>query len=68
MFSAPEAGRVRGEVEEIQYFGSFSRVRVGVEGTFLTADIPAQSSLPLPNVGDRVGLNWDDGAIHPLAN
>lgn len=68
MFSAPEAGRVQGEVEEIQYFGSFSRVRVGIEGTFLTADIPANSKLRLPNVGDHVGLNWDDSAIHALEN
>ena len=65
--SAPEAGRAQGEVEEIQYFGSFSRVRVGIGETSLTADIPAQSRSPLPSVGERVGLNWDDSAVHKLA-
>ncbi len=68
MFSAPGTGRLQGEVEEIQYFGSFSRIRVGIDDTFLTADIPAHSKLALPAVGDRIGLNWDDSAIHALAN
>ncbi len=63
---APNDGRAHGEVEEIQYFGSFSRVRVGVDGTYLTADIPAQSAFVLPNVGDRVGLSWDESAVHAL--
>ena len=62
------SGRVQGEIEEIQYFGSFSRLRVGVEGTFLTADIPAQSTTELPNVGDRVGLSWNESAVHALVN
>jgi putative spermidine/putrescine transport system ATP-binding protein len=66
-FSTPESGRLQGEVEDIQYFGSFSRVRVGIAGSFLTADIPAHSNVALPNVGERVGLNWNNGAIHPLA-
>lgn len=67
-FSAAGTGRVQGEVEEIQYFGSFSRVRVGIDATFLTADIPAHSNQTLPNVGDPVGLNWDDSAVHALAD
>ena len=65
-FSAPGIGRLQGEVEEIQYFGAFSRVRVGIEDSFLTADIPAQNTTALPNVGDRIGLNWDDSAVHAL--
>lgn len=67
-FSAPGAGRVQGEVEEIQYFGSFSRVRIGIDDMFLTADIPAHSNQALPNVGESVGLNWDDSAVHALAD
>ena len=68
IFSAPGTGRVQGVVEEIQYFGSFSRVRIGIGDTFLTADIPSHGISTLPNVGDRVGLNWDDGAVHVLAS
>ncbi len=67
-FSAPGTGRVQGEVEEIQYFGSFSRVRVGIDHTFLTADIPAHDKSTSPSVGDHVGLNWDDSAVHALEN
>ena len=68
VFSAPGTGRVNGEVEEIQYFGSFSRVRIGIEDTFLTADISSHGNQALPKVGDRVGLNWDDSAVHALEN
>jgi putative spermidine/putrescine transport system ATP-binding protein len=67
VFSAPGIGRVQGVVEEVQYFGSFSRVRVAIEDTFLSVDIPAHSAVSLPNIGDRVGLNWDDHAVHTLA-
>ena len=66
MLSAPEMGRAQGTVEEIQYFGSFSRVRVGIAETFITTDIPAQSNQKLPAVGERVGLSWDDSAVHTL--
>ena len=67
-FSAPGTGRVQGKVVVIQYFGSFSRVRVGIDHTFLTADIPAHDKSTLPSVGDPVGLNWDDSAVHALEN
>ena len=66
--STPELGRVHGEVEEIQYFGSFSRVRIAIEDTFLTVDISSHGDQALPSVGDRVGLNWDDSAVHALEN
>ncbi len=68
VFTDLASARVQGEVEEIQYFGSFSRVRVGIDDTFLTADIPASSDVALPNVGDRIGLSWDDSAVHALAD
>jgi putative spermidine/putrescine transport system ATP-binding protein len=68
VLTEPENGRVQGEVEEIQYFGSFSRVRVGVGDIFLTADIAAHNAVPLPHVGESVGLHWDDSAVHALAD
>jgi putative spermidine/putrescine transport system ATP-binding protein len=55
-----------GTVEEVQYFGSFWRVRVArADGSTLLADV-GLAAAPLPAVGDRAHLHWDPGAVHAL--
>jgi putative spermidine/putrescine transport system ATP-binding protein len=60
-------GKIAGNVSEVQYFGSFWRVRVATtEAAHLIVDIPAAKSASVPNVGQHIGLNWSDAAVHPL--
>jgi putative spermidine/putrescine transport system ATP-binding protein len=63
----PETGaRAAGTVADSQYFGSFVRLRVQVEGASLAVDLGGAGAPP-PN-GTRVGLYWDAGAIHRIEN
>jgi putative spermidine/putrescine transport system ATP-binding protein len=58
-----DGARAAGTVAEVQYFGSFSRVRVVRDGDApLMADVQGVQ----PAVGEAVHLHWDDGAIHAL--
>jgi putative spermidine/putrescine transport system ATP-binding protein len=59
--------RVRGTVQEVQYFGAFTRLRVGGEGTLLQVDLPASAAEP-PRPGQDVHLHWDSAAVHALAD
>ncbi len=61
---APAQARAQGAVAEVQYFGSFTRLRVDLGDTQLQADLPAGSAAPA--VGQHVHLHWDDGALHAL--
>jgi putative spermidine/putrescine transport system ATP-binding protein len=58
---------VRGTVQEVQYFGAFTRLRVGGEGTLLQVDLPASAAEP-PRPGQDVHLHWDSAAVHALAD
>ena len=57
--------RARGNVSEVQYFGSFTRLRVDLGDTHLQADLPAGT--PSPETGQGVHLHWDDSALHTLS-
>ncbi len=60
-----EAGaRAGGNVSEVQYFGSFTRLRVDLGDTHLQADLPAGTAAP--ETGQPVHLHWDDSALHTL--
>ncbi len=66
--SRPSAVRTQGLVQEVQFFGSFWRVRVqrppGAEP--LLADLPVHGTARAPSVGDVAHLYWGDAAVHPL--
>jgi putative spermidine/putrescine transport system ATP-binding protein len=66
-FGVQEGSRVGGTVQEVQYFGAFTRVRVAVPGTVLQADLPAQDTGGVPGQGESVHLHWDERAVHALA-
>lgn len=57
--------RARGSVSEVQYFGSFTRLRVDLGDTQLQADLPAGTAAPA--TGQGVHLHWDDSALHTLS-
>lgn len=54
-------GTVAGEIVDVAYFGGSSRVAVRV-GTHV---LRAETASP-PQIGDRVTLGWDAGALIPL--
>ncbi len=63
-----EAGaRALGIVTEVQYFGSFTRLRVDVQGSVLQADLPDEPGATPPLPGVPVHLHWDERAVHALA-
>ena len=64
----PDAGRVRGFVVDVQFFGAFWRVQVQPDhgGDPLLADLPVQSFANAPAVGKRLGLQWEHAAMHVL--
>jgi putative spermidine/putrescine transport system ATP-binding protein len=73
---AHEQSEVKGSVDEVQYFGSFTRVRVKVAApvasgssanTLLQVDLPAGTAAAVPLQGDRVGLQWAPAAVHTLS-
>lgn len=57
-------GRLDGQVVSTRYMGPVNRVVVDVEGTRITADLPARD-IP-PAAGETVALQWDDGALHRM--
>jgi putative spermidine/putrescine transport system ATP-binding protein len=59
-----EGARAAGTVAEVQYFGSFWRVRVTRDaGASLLADVTGAQ----PAVGEHVHLHWEAGSVHALA-
>jgi putative spermidine/putrescine transport system ATP-binding protein len=58
------SSRAGGTVSEVQYFGSFTRLRVELGDTQLQADLPAGTAAP--ESGQSVHLHWDDSALHAL--
>jgi putative spermidine/putrescine transport system ATP-binding protein len=63
--AAPGA-RAAGTVREVQYFGSFTRIRVDTGGVTLQADVPEAGGAGAPELGAAVHLHWDERAVHPL--
>ncbi len=62
------AVRASGVVQEVQFFGSFSRVRVQLphDGAVLQVDVPVRGNPRMAQVGDAAHLSWADAAIHPI--
>ncbi|MBL8328733.1 MAG: ABC transporter ATP-binding protein [Rubrivivax sp.] len=61
-----EASRASGTVQEVQYFGAFTRVKVAASGALLQADLPAALGFVPPQMGQVVHLHWDARAVHGL--
>jgi putative spermidine/putrescine transport system ATP-binding protein len=59
------SARISGQVEAIQYFGSFWRIKVRCPlAVVLMVDLPVSSVQPA--IGDTVHLHWDASAVHQL--
>ena len=64
----PAAGaRTEGRLSEVQYFGSFTRLKVQTPGATVQADLPAGLGRAAPALGSSVHLHWDASAVHTLA-
>lgn len=62
---AAEGARLSGTVSQVQYFGSFWRVKVdGPANLALTADLSVSDALPA--LGETLHLHWDESAVHRL--
>jgi putative spermidine/putrescine transport system ATP-binding protein len=59
-------GQATGRVDEVQYFGAFTRIKVDADGAMLQADLPAAPGHAVPGVGSQVQLLWDRSAVHAL--
>ncbi len=59
---------ITGTVQEKQYFGSFWRLQVAVNGpaVALTVDIAAASASPVPEVGQTTVVHWPAHAVHSI--
>ncbi len=64
---AAAGARASGTVREVQYFGSFTRIKVDAAGARLQADLPDADAAQSPAVGHAVHLHWDERAVHGLA-
>ena len=61
-----DGARAAGTVSEVQYFGSFWRVRVArPQGSSLLADV-AMTNAVMPAIGDAVHLHWASDAVHAI--
>jgi len=61
------SAKISGQVEALQYFGSFWRAKLRCSNAVvLMADLSL--SQHLPSVGDTVHVHWDAAAVHPLAD
>jgi len=64
----PSSGaRAEGQLSEVQYFGSFTRLKVQTPGATVQADLPAGLTGVAPELGSTVHLHWDASAVHALA-
>jgi putative spermidine/putrescine transport system ATP-binding protein len=61
-----EGARASGTVQEVQYFGAFTRLKVDAGGVTLQADLPDAGDAALPATGDTAHLHWDHAAVHAL--
>jgi putative spermidine/putrescine transport system ATP-binding protein len=56
------ANNLTGKVEAITYLGSIVRLRINVEGQFISMDIFNERKLQIPAVGDSFQVNFDADA------
>ena len=56
--------RASGMVAEVQYFGSFTRLRIDARDCLLQVELGAGQAAPA--AGQLVHLHWDDAAVHAL--
>jgi putative spermidine/putrescine transport system ATP-binding protein len=68
----PEGARIIGVVTSTRYLGSATRLVVDL-GAAPAPDgrndiaVLVPGGHPVPDPGVRVGINWDQGALHPMA-
>jgi putative spermidine/putrescine transport system ATP-binding protein len=63
---AADGARASGAVQEVQYFGAFTRLKVDVMGVMLQADLSESPGAVWPAPGQTVHLHWDPSAMHAL--
>ena len=63
----PAGARAEGRLSEVQYFGSFTRLKVQTPAGTVQADLPAGLTQAAPALGSSVHLHWDASAVHALA-
>jgi putative spermidine/putrescine transport system ATP-binding protein len=65
---AAGGARASGQVQEVQYFGAFTRLKVQAAGALLQADLPELGGADRPAIapGGQVHLHWDAQAVHAL--
>jgi putative spermidine/putrescine transport system ATP-binding protein len=64
----PEGGsRLAGTVVSSRYLGAATRAVVRLDGGAETVAVLVPGGQPVPPEGARVGLDWDTGALHPMA-
>jgi putative spermidine/putrescine transport system ATP-binding protein len=61
-----EGARASGTVQEVQYFGAFTRLKIDAGGVTLQADLPDAGGAALPAAGETAYLHWDHSAVHAL--
>ena len=63
-----EGARTSGLVQEVQYFGAFTRLKVQADGALLQADLPELGGTGQATTapGNQVHLHWDAQAVHAL--
>ncbi len=64
--SAGSDARATGLICEVQYFGSFTRIKVDLGDQMLQADLALAPDQPTPEPGRQVFLRWDASAVHAL--
>ncbi len=65
---AADGASASGLVQEVQYFGAFTRIKVRSGNALLQADLPelGGGGQHATAVGDQVHLHWDAQAVHAL--
>ena len=61
-----DGAKASGRVQEVQYFGAFTRVRVELDDVLLQADLPESGAVSPPDPGQSVHLHWEPSAVHLL--
>jgi putative spermidine/putrescine transport system ATP-binding protein len=62
-----DGAQASGTVQQVQYFGAFTRLQLLCAGQALQADLPDEPGRGLPAPGDTVHLHWPAAAVHALA-
>jgi putative spermidine/putrescine transport system ATP-binding protein len=62
-----DGAQASGTVQQVQYFGAFTRLQLLCAGQPLQADLPDDPGRGLPAPGETVHLHWPAAAVHALA-